>query len=106
MKEFNVLMPREDMKLPNGYGTVRKQSGRRRYPYAVYVPEGKQATKDGKLKTKYRHIGNVMTREEGIILLNQYHNANKDCHNIQLVTFENVVLQDYQEYILNILMKN
>lgn len=47
MKEFNVLMPREDMKLPNGYGTVRKQSGKRRYPYAVYVPEGKQAMKDG-----------------------------------------------------------
>lgn len=96
MKDFNVLMPREDMRLPNGYGTVRKQSGRRRYPYAVYVPEGKQATKDGKLKTKYRHIGNVMTREEGIILLNRYHNANKDCH-IQLATFEDVFYMWYKE---------
>lgn len=82
MKEFNVLMPREDMRLPNGYGTVRKQSALR-----CLCTRRKTSKKDGKLKTKYRHIGNVMTREEGIILLNRYHNANKDCH-IQLATFD------------------
>lgn len=33
MNEHNILMPREDMRLPNGYGTVKKPKGRRRYSY-------------------------------------------------------------------------
>lgn len=96
MNEHNILMPREDMRLPNGYGTVKKQRGRRRYPYAVFVSEGKYISKDGKIRTKYRRIGSTSTREEGIILLNRYHHSNRECY-FQLPTFEDVFHMWYKE---------
>ena len=100
MNEYYSILPSADMKLPNGYGTIRKEKGRRRYPYAVYAPDGKCRTKDGKLKTKYKRIGSTSTREEGIILLNRYHHVN-DKTLFLLPTFADIYHMWKEEYFSN-----
>lgn len=47
------------MKLPNGYGSVSKLSGRRRRPYVVRI--------------KNKILGYTKTRAEGLELLAEYH---------------------------------
>ena len=93
MNESYSVMPSADMKLPNGYGTIRKEKGRRRYPYSVYVP-------DGKFKTKYKRIGSTSTREEGIVLLNRYHHVN-DKTLFLLPTFADIYYMWKEEYFSN-----
>ena len=100
MNKNYSIMPSADMKLPNGYGTVRKEKGRRRYPYSVYVPDGKYRTKEVRLKTKYKRIGSTSTREEGIILLNRYHHVN-DKTLFLLPTFEDIYFMWHEEYFGN-----
>lgn len=56
------------MKLPNGYGTVTKLSGRRRKPYAARITTG--WTEDGKQIKKY--LGYYKTRQEAMKALADY----------------------------------
>lgn len=44
------------MKLPNGYGSVVKMSGKRRKPYAVRITDGTKLNKDGRRIQKYRFL--------------------------------------------------
>lgn len=69
------------MKLPNGYGSVVKQSGNRRKPYAVRKTIGFNA----KGYPIYRHIGYTATREEGLALLAKYNDCPWDL-NTQKIT--------------------
>ena len=56
------------MKLPNGYGSVIKLSGRRRKPYAARITTS--WTQDGKQEKKY--LGYFKTRQEAIKALADY----------------------------------
>ena len=58
------------MKLPNGYGSVYKLSGKRRKPYAVVVTKGWDNT--GKQIKEL--IGTARTKPEAFEMLNEYKN--------------------------------
>lgn len=86
------------MKLPNGYGSVYKKSGKRKKPYVVIVTTGwKEESQIRKI------IGYTETRKEGLEMLAKYHNNpyNLDYKNL---TFDDV----WQKVIANIeeLVKN
>ena len=58
------------MKLPNGYGSVTKLSGKRRRPYVVKRSVGWDADEEQEKATrKYEIIGYTATRAEGLQLL-------------------------------------
>ena len=63
------------MRLPNGYGSVVKLSGKRRKPFAVRKTTGFNE----KGHPIYEYIGYTATREEGLAMLAEY---NKDPWNI------------------------
>lgn len=71
---------KNNMKNPNGYGTVVKLSGNRRNPFAVRKTIGWNE----KGHPIYKPIGYTATREEGLILLAEYnHNPyDVDMHKI------------------------
>lgn len=58
------------MRLPVGYGTVYKLSGKRRKPYVVMITKG--WTDEGKQIKEI--IGYTTTKKEGLELLESYHN--------------------------------
>ena len=57
------------MKLPNGYGSISKLSGKRRNPYIVRVTTGF----DENGRQIFKTLGYVKTRKEGLELLAKYH---------------------------------
>ena len=59
------------MRNPNGFGTIKKLSGKRRRPFAVYVTTGWEY-EDGKAKQTQRPIGYYATRSEAMIALADY----------------------------------
>lgn len=59
------------MKNPNGFGTCYKLSGRRRKPFVVVVPDGRD--ENGKLIRKV--LGHYATRKEGIEVLARYNES-------------------------------
>lgn len=61
------------MKLPNGYGSVSKMTGRRRKPYVVRKTAGWEydPAKD-KMVQKYEIIGYAETKKEGLQMLSDY----------------------------------
>lgn len=62
------------MKNPNGYGTVRKLSGKRRRPFMVEVTTGWEVDlQTGRNKQIRETIGYCTTRKEGLQLLADYH---------------------------------
>ena len=62
------------MKLPNGYGSVKKLSGKRRKPYMARITTGWEIdTVTGKKKQKYATIGYATTKQEGMQMLADYH---------------------------------
>ncbi len=64
------------MKLPNGFGTVYKLSGKRRKPYVARKTVGWKIDKEtGKTKQIYKTIGYYETRAKGLEALANY-NAN------------------------------
>lgn len=74
----NVKKKRKGMKLPNGYGSITKMSGRRRKPWRVRVTSG--WTDEG--KQIYKNIGTYATRAEAMDALaswnvNPHSNAEK-----------------------------
>lgn len=63
------------MRLPNGYGSVIKMSGKRRKPYKVRITTGFQLNeKQDKHVQKYFVIGYAASRTEGLQMLADYHN--------------------------------
>ncbi|WP_337465248.1 hypothetical protein [Acidaminococcus timonensis] len=57
------------MRLPSGYGSIRKLSGKRRRPFAVRITTG--WTDEGEQIRKY--LGYFATRREALEALDQYH---------------------------------
>lgn len=76
------------MKLPNGYGSVIKLSGKRRNPYVVKVTTGW----DDEGKQIRKCIGYTKTRKEGIELLTNYNSNPYDIDSSNL-TFEEIYNQ-------------
>jgi len=62
------------LKLPNGYGSVMKMSGKRRKPYMVRVTTGWTIDPEkGTKKQTYNVIGYAETKQEGLQMLSDYH---------------------------------
>lgn len=63
------------MKLPNGYGSVKILSGKRRRPWIVTKTIGWEIDEStGKAKQKKNIIGYYATRQEGLQALADYNN--------------------------------
>lgn len=78
------------MKLPNGYGSVKKLSGKRRKPWIVTKTAGWETDDiSGKVKQKKDIIGYYATRQEGLQALAEY-NANPYDLNASKITFSEV----------------
>lgn len=60
------------MRLPNGYGSVYKQSGGRRKPWAVRITIHKSRDKNGKLQTEKKYLGYFETQEQALNALSKY----------------------------------
>ena len=78
------------MKLPNGYGTVKKMSGKRRRPYVVKKTVGwhYDEVKDKMIQDQMT-IGYAATRAEGLQMLAEYNNNPFDLK-VSKVTFQEV----------------
>ena len=64
------------MKLPNGYGSVYKLSGKRRCPYRVVVTEQWQQDREtGKWKQKRKTIGYYETKAGALEALAEYNKS-------------------------------
>lgn len=59
------------MRNPNSYGCIKKLSGKRRRPFAVYITTGWKMV-DGKAKQIQKPIGYYETRPEAMIALAEY----------------------------------
>ncbi len=79
------------MRLPNGYGSVYKLSGKRRKPYAVRKTVG--FTKDN--KQIYKIIGYFKTKKEGLQALAEYNANPYDIANN--LTFKEIYNRWFQE---------
>lgn len=77
------------MKLPNGYGSIHKLSGKRRKPYRVRKTVGWEQTADGKVIQKYEDIGYYKTKAEALQALVEY-NTNPYEINASKATFKEV----------------
>ncbi len=78
------------MKLPNGYGSVYKLSGKRRKPYVARKTLGWDIDMDtGKAKQRFLMIGYYATRKEALQALADYNNNPYDI-NAAKVTLEDV----------------
>lgn len=60
-------------RLPNGYGSVKKLSGKRRKPYQALVTTGWDMV-DGKAKQKQKSLGTFVTRADAMMALAEYNN--------------------------------
>lgn len=75
------------MKLPNGFGSVYKLSGRRRRPWVAAKTFGWEFDEKGqKVKQKQQAIGYYATRQEAMTALVQY-NENPYDLNFNKTTF-------------------
>lgn len=76
------------MKLPNGYGSVYKLSGRRRKPWCARKTIGwKKSENTNKQYPIYKFIGYYMTKHEAFQALENY-NINYDQKNYEKITLE------------------
>ena len=60
------------MKLPNGYGSVYKLSGKRRKPWAARKTVGWKQTGERKVSPVYKFIGYFETKEQALSALGKY----------------------------------
>lgn len=68
------------MKLPNGYGSVTKMSGRRRNPWVSRKTDGYELDPEkGTKKQKYIIIGYAPTKAEGLKMLADLQFVIDDC---------------------------
>lgn len=85
------------MRNPNGYGSVRKLSGKRRRPFQVLITTGWKIT-DGKLKQIQTPLGYYKTRPEAMIALAEY-NQNPFDLDVQKITFADIYEKIYARNI-------
>lgn len=72
------------IRLPNGYGSIRKLSGKRTRPFAVFAPS-KDTNEKG--NTKYnKPIAYAKTWQEAFLILTAYNNGNYDPNNPPVLT--------------------
>lgn len=79
------------MKLPNGYGSIVKMSGKRRKPYAVRITDGTKLNKDGRRIQKYRFLEYFENRSDALTYLANYNS--------------NSAVKEHSEYIKNPTLK-
>lgn len=79
------------MRLPNGYGSIRKLSGKRRRPFQVLVTTGWDY-KDGKAKQIQKPIGYFETRPEAMIALAEYNKSPYDI-DAKTTTFDDIYIK-------------
>ena len=78
------------MKLPNGYGSVYKLSGKRRNPWCARKTVGWEFDEEkNKSKAIYEYIGYYATRQEALTALSDYNKDPYDLH-FNTITFEEV----------------
>ncbi|WP_069998248.1 tyrosine-type recombinase/integrase [Cellulosilyticum sp. I15G10I2] len=77
------------MKLPNGYGSVYRLSGKRRKPWGVRKTAGWETDADGNVKQKYDIIGYYETRQLALQALANY-NENPYDLKADSITFSEV----------------
>ena len=80
------------MKLPNGYGSVYKKSGKRKKPYVIVITTG--WSENSQIR---KVIGYTETRKAGLEMLANYHNNPYDL-DYKNLTFDDV----WQKVIANI----
>lgn len=76
------------MKLPNGYGSITKMSGKRRNPYRVRITVGWEIKNERSVQ-KYKTVGYYKTRQEALDALAEYNRCPYDLDS-KAVTFEEV----------------
>lgn len=86
---FNKQKGLDDMKLPNGYGSVYKLPGNRRKPWAVRITVSRTQNKDGATKWKYKYLGYYETQREALNALAHY-NENPYDMDANKITFAEV----------------
>lgn len=76
------------MKLPNGYGSISKLSGKRRRPWVVRLTDSYSVT-DGKITQSRKTLGYYETRSKALAALAEY---NKKPYDIDVagVTFAEI----------------
>ena len=86
------------MKLPNGYGSVYKLSGKRRKPWIARKTSGWDIDEASeKTKQKYKTIGYFATRQEALTALANY-NENPYDLDTNFMTFADVYEKWSNEY--------
>lgn len=94
VKKANTKPKNRRMKLPNGFGSIKKLSGNRRKPFAAYPPMRKhEMDDDGKFPTK-KALGFYKTYQEAYECLLQYSNMPFD-EKLSQVTFKEL----YDKYL-------
>lgn len=89
------------MKLPNGYGSVYKLSGKRRNPWAARITVGwKQVPEKQKAYPDYKFIGYYKTKKEALQALADF-NQNPYDLNLNKLTFGEIYNQWSKRYYLN-----
>ena len=82
------------MRLPNGYGSVYKDTGKRRKPWVARVTIGREYNEqDDRVRQKYKRLGSFTTRKEAMEALSKYNAGIKlaDVTSISMMpTFEDV----------------
>lgn len=82
-------MKKKPMRLPNGYGSVNKLSGKRRKPYQAIVTVGWELTDDSRAKQIRKTIGTYATRQEALNALANY-NENPYSLDVDKITISEV----------------
>ena len=76
------------MKLPNGYGSISKMSGKRRNPFRVRITVG-WVLEEGRAVQKFKTVGYYKTRQEALDALAEYNKSPYDL-DTRAMTFEDV----------------
>lgn len=76
------------MKLPNGYGSISKMSGKRRNPFRVRITVG-WALEEGRAVQKFKTVGYYKTKQEALDALAEYNRSPYDL-DTRAMTFEDV----------------
>ncbi len=85
------------MRLPNGFGTVKKLKGKRRKPYAAIVTVGRNP-ENGKQIRKY--LDYYQTKKEALQALSEYHN-NPYNVNASKITFSKFYKEKWYDYFMD-----
>lgn len=84
------------MRLPNGYGSVYKLSGKRRNPWVAAKTVGYKEDKNGKIIREYNIIGYYSTKKDGLQALADFNDNPYDI-NLSRVTFSEIYNRWYSE---------